>query len=292
MSAIGTIDTSKLLTVIRNQFVYIMSLDTNFYGKYHIVLSNEQQFIENKEREPETIYIVVKFMNASLNYGQSVLPININAIAEQNKIDCCQRLLLDFAQQWNLKDPKTTDATGQTNVDFGTSFVKQVYATPYVMNNFSEQQTGFRSLFYMSGTFLIGANSNPISSITADDVLINNVPYELKFLTANFNYSINLDPQAFYTTTNNTRSIGTTATTTLGVSAYLTNDLFFKKVMDIAFRNYNATTGQPNNINTTFMLTIKLKNNMQLTGIPFKLGDINLKQNVGELPQIQLTFTN
>lgn len=283
------IDVQKILTILQNQFVNVMLRDTSFYSKYNIVLSNEQQFVKQADRKPNTIYLVVRFSDATLNYGQAVLPLSIRAIAEQNNIECCQKLLLDFVQDFNLQEPLLTDAEGQTNVDLGNNFVRQIYTSPSVITNFGEIYAGFRSLFTVAGTFLIGENSNPIESITVPDILVDGEPYELKFLKATLDYSAQLDSQAFYTTSNITKSIGQTATIALSIFCYLLDDDFYAKVTNIMFERY-ASTEAPNDVDTTFTFTIKLKNGKTYENKVFKMLNSNFVQGVGELPQITMTF--
>ena len=287
------IEINKVLKIIQNQFVNVMVRDADFYSKYNIILSNEQQFVKEKNNNPNTIYLIVRFSDASLNYGQAVLPVTIRAIGEQNAIECCQKLLLDYAQDFNLKEPLLTDAEGN-QIDIGNNFIKQVYTSPAVTTNFNEVFAGFRTLFYVSGTFLIGENSDPIESIIATDIIIDDSTtpptyYELKFLKATLSYDIQLDAQAYYETGGNTRSVAQTATTTIGLYCYLLNDAFYTKILNVVFRKYSVAT---DDINTSFTFTIKLKSGATLENCVFKLANATLTQGVGELPQISMTFTN
>ena len=288
------IDVKQILTILQNQFVNVMLRDTSFYSKYKIVLSNEQQFVKQEDRQPNTIYLVVRFSDATLNYGQAVLPLSIRAIAEQNNIECCQKLLLDFVQDFNLQEPLLTDAEGHTNVDLGNNFLRQIYTSPSVITNFGEIYSGFRSLFTVAGTFLIGENSNPIESIIVPDIIIDDtqtppVLYELKFLKANLDYSAQLDSQAFYTTGNITKSIGQTATISLSIFCYVLDDDFYKKVTNVIFEKYTSE-GAPDDVDTSFTFTLTLKNSTTYANQVFKLVNASFTQSVGELPQISMTF--
>ena len=154
----------KIMDIIKNQFLEVMSIDSNYYSQYNIILSNEQQYVRSKDRDVNNIYIVIKFVPGSLNFGQNVVPININAMGEGNKIEVCQRLLLEFAQQFNLSDP--INISKEDSGDNNSYIVKQVYTQPQIMSNFTPTWNEFRSLFFMTGPFLIGKNSTPITSIS------------------------------------------------------------------------------------------------------------------------------
>lgn len=141
------IDYDNIMETIETQFKDILYNDV-YYNGYQINVSKEQDFNRIVNKDPMTLYIVVKFQPASLNYRQYLLPITIYALSEQNKLDACQRLLLDYCMQYNLamSDDQTT---------------KQFYSTPQVISNFEEVYYGYRSMLYMQGTFLVSKDSNP-----------------------------------------------------------------------------------------------------------------------------------
>lgn len=279
----------KVLEIIKDQFVAVMSGDPNFYSKYNIVLSNEQQFVEEADREPNTIYIVVKFLSASLTFGQTVLPVNFNAVGEQNAIDACQRLLLEYAQEYTLKNDIniSTEQSGDGN----TYIIKQIYQAPQVMNNFNGIFEGFRTLFYMSGTFLIGKNSLPIEEIrffeSADET---GDGEKVEFINTTWDFNIQLDSQAFYGT--NSRTVSKSKIGTLGLSAtiYLTDSKLSRKILGIAF---DSQTLADEGIKEKFYFTVKFANNvLTVNKMEFHLVSAHSQQNLGELPLISLTFTN
>lgn len=141
------IDYDKIMETISIQFKDILYNDM-YYNEFKIHVAKEQDFNRIVDRDPKTIYIVVKFQPASLNYRQYLLPVTIYALSEQNKLDACQRLLLDYCMQYNLamSEDQTT---------------KQFYSTPQVISNFEEVYYGYRSMLYMQGTFLVSKDSNP-----------------------------------------------------------------------------------------------------------------------------------
>lgn len=264
------INVDTITELLIRQFAEIMAKDSDYYSAYHILFSNEQQFMKEQDREKGAIYIVVKFLPASLNFGQTILPITINAIAERNKIEVCQKLLLEYAQTYNLTNNE--DLT-----------IKQTYTSPAVSSNFNEIFDGFRSLFYMSGTFLISANSNPIS------VYVSGEESALDCITAALDFNVQLDTQPFFDTNNITKSIAKIGTLTLNFTSYLTDIEVINKVLAIATVDLEKA---PDGINTTFNFDIVFRNGYALKNVAFKLVNAAMEQNIGELPVIGLTFTN
>lgn len=136
-----------ILHTISNQLADIINNDYDYYNGYPIEVVDEQLFNKIEKNIPGKIYIVIKFLEATLNFGQIVFPITIQAMSEQDKLDVCYTLLFEFANKYNLK--WTDDKQ-----------IGQFYNAPYVLSNFNEVFEGFRSLLYVSGTFLITKNAN------------------------------------------------------------------------------------------------------------------------------------
>lgn len=141
------IEHEDVLKNLKNSFLQLMNDDYHYYKNYKIVIAREQEFIKLKQAEPKTIYIVVKFGSASINFSQTVLPITLTAMSEQNKLDVCQKLLSDFVNRYNL----------ETNDD---STIRQIYELPVVTSNFNKVFEGFRSVLFVNGYFVISKNAN------------------------------------------------------------------------------------------------------------------------------------
>lgn len=264
------INTEMILELINKQLTEVMLKDEEFYSNYNFILSNEQQFVKDKERKKGTIYLVVKFMPASIDFGQTILPITLNAVAERNKIEVCQQLLLEYAQTYNL-----TTSEDET--------IKQVYTSPSMLSNFNEVYDGFRSLLYMSGNFLISSNSNNCK------VYVSGEDEELPCISFSSTFDIQLDSQPFYSTGNFTQSVGKVGTYAINISTYLIDSKFLNRVLNIVYKN---TEQEPEGINTSFYFDIVFKNGLGLKNIKFKLANFTFNQNIGELPLATLTFTN
>ena len=274
----------KIMDIIKEQFLEVMSSDPDYYGKYDIILSNEQQYIKSDERNPNGIYIVVKFIPGSINFGQNVLPVNINALGEGNKLEVCQRLLLEYAQQFNLGEPINVPS-GED--DPNTYIIKQVYTQPQVMSNFNPSWNDFRSLFFMTGTFLIGKNSVPIKEITYYESATAESGTKIDVINSSWDFSVQLDSQAFYGTNSRTRSESKVGTLSLSIVTYSTNNPLCSKIRKIAW-NMNGTDG----LKTEFLFSVKFTDTEQAEKMRFKLVSVTSPQNIGEFPLMSMTFTN
>lgn len=143
----NNIDYNELILMIRNQFVELMEENYDFYKNYTVKIAIEQQFLKQEVLEPNCIYMVIKFGSTSLNYSQSVVTGEVMAISEENKLNICQQLLLDYAKKFNLD--KSMDGS-----------IQQMYDTPTVQENFDLVHSGFRSLLAMEFVFVLAVTAN------------------------------------------------------------------------------------------------------------------------------------
>lgn len=277
----------KIMNIIKDQFIQVMSSDPNYYKQYNIILSNEQQYIKTKDRNVNSIYIVIKFIPGSINFGQNIIPININALGEGNKIEVCQRLLLEFAQQFNLGDP--IDIPSNESWDNNTYIIKQVYTQPQIMSNFNQTWNEFRSLFYMTGTFLLGKNSVPITKITYYENENDAEGENIDFINSSWDFSVQLDSQAFYGTDSRTTSKSKIATLTFGIVSYLTSNKLCNKIKGMA---WNIKSQAQKGIKEVFYLTVTFADGSIAEKMKFSLASASCPQNLGEFPLISMTFTN
>ena len=259
--------TDDLIELIKRQISYTMQENEELYGKYKVIVSSELQYNKIKNKEHNTIYMVVRFLPASLNYGQKLLPIVITAISERYSVKVCQQLLMDFAEKYNL----------HCNED---STVQQVYSSPSVTSNFNEVFDGFRSTLTMSGTYLITENANPYHlEYQKEDGSFEEVPA----ITLSVSFDNSLDMQPFFNSSNFTKSKAKFATLTLNFSIYLTNNELSNKTLKIAYKQLP--------IDTNFSFKVKHLQGIEFLGENFKLVNMTTQKNIGELQMCVLTFT-
>lgn len=147
-----TLNFAYVVDLIKEQMEAVMSSDYEFYSQYIFEIVNEQYFVPNDEREANRIFIVIKFSPAQIDYGQNIMPLTIQAVSECNGLAAAQRLLLEYAQFFNLN---TLMRDGYT--------IYQNYTTPNVISNFEIIYDGYRSVLIMSGTILLSNNINRIT---------------------------------------------------------------------------------------------------------------------------------
>lgn len=155
---ISEINTNELINfqyvvdLIKEQMVAVLSTDPEYYSQYQFDIVNEQYFVPDEERENNRIFMVIKFSPAQIDYGQNVMPFTIQAVSECDGLVAAQRLLLEYAQIFNLN---TLMKDGYT--------IYQSYTAPNVISNFEVVYEGFRSVLIMSGTILLSNNINRIT---------------------------------------------------------------------------------------------------------------------------------
>lgn len=144
---INKIDYDEIVSIIRNELIEVMNASYNVYKDYEVVLSSEQQFIKTPNLNVKAIYVVVKFGAATVTFGQSVLPVTLSVMGEENKLNIARMLLSSFAETYNLQ-----------RVNDGT--IQQVLEAPNILSNFNMAQKGFRNLLSLSATFVVSKNAN------------------------------------------------------------------------------------------------------------------------------------
>ena len=275
-----------IMELIKSQMVEVMQNDYEYYRNYNIKLANEQYYINPEDRkEPNTIYIVVKFLPADITFNQNVIPITITAVSEYNKIEVCQRLLLEYAQTYNLIN----------DVWNGKINYNQTYTTPQVMSNFSEVYYGYRNIFYMSGTFLLSYNSNPSKLYYIKKIEENGVFVEKESLIDVINFSesftIQPDTQPFFGTNNRTRTVGKFATHTISFTMFLVDDVLCNDILSIVLVDLDDDIEKENpDINSDFKFKISYQNDKKCIK-KFKLVSFDKTNNAGEMPIASVTFT-
>lgn len=146
------INTKNILNIISNQIADIINNDKeNYYEGLNIEINEEQMFVGSDETEiPNTIYVVVSFLPASIDYGQTAIPITFRIITEQNNLDRARDLFNEYASIYNLywNESKT---------------MQQTYEIPSIMSNFNEVYEGFRTVLTMPGAILLIENGNDCS---------------------------------------------------------------------------------------------------------------------------------
>lgn len=256
-----------LETEIRN----IVNSDPETYAGYTFTLTMERQIITRKDAKPKTIFLVVKFLQSNRDHGQQIQPITINALSEHNSLQACHKFMTDFSATYNL-----------ISIDKEGCSVRQTITSPAAISAFDEVYDGYRSLFYVSGTFLIGYNSNPITGLRIS--WDGNEPETIDFLNASWSYDAQIDSQPFYGTNNFSASVGKIATVAISFSVYMVSTPFCDKILETIFdENGNAK------VNERYRVTVTFKNGKTFE-IPMRLNHTSGSQQIRDFPAATVSF--
>lgn len=289
------INYEEIVQLVRNNMASIM--EDPYYDGYDIEVTSEMQFLNKKEAYKNRIYIVVKFLPATILFGQIVLSLTITALSEQNHLFVCQKLLSDYAHKFNLT--------------FDGDNIQQIYETPTVLLNFNEVYDGFRSVLSMDGTLVITTTINRFDfyyHYKGDNG--EDIAEKLDLISSFFNFDNNIDSQAFYGTHDFANSIARIASFTCGFNIHLftncrlVNDCL--KIVSLAGLDEKGEIDKTNNIDNAFDLEIRFRAKEKYINEEdgkeyekyivnpirtiFKLTAFNASNNIGELPGLNLSF--
>lgn len=299
----------EVLTLIQSQLVEHMNSE-GYFEKYNgtkLVLAKEQQYMKIKDKDPNAIYIVVQFGAADVMFGQTVMPVTILALTEQNKIELAYSLMHEYAQKYNL-------------VRANDNSIQQVYESPTMSGGFNELYEGFRSVVTLTAAFVIGKNSNEYKVYYYYEQ--DNVEFaeEVPLISTTYAFVGSPDTQAFYNNNNFVKSEIGFGGMTLGFSMFiLTDSTLMNDVLDI-FGNVveNGDTAyivKPGveidfdkldkmetipaesgisaqaPVNKSFKLGTIYKDGTHARIKNYKLTSASSTQEIGQIPVISLAFT-
>ena len=144
------VDNEKVLQMISTQIFDIVESNMDLYGDLRFFIEEEQFFYPDENMEPGTICVVVEFMAASIDYGQTSIPLILSILCEQNRMDITRKLFTEFAQKYNL----VWNEEGN---------IQQVYEAPEIASNFEEIFEGYRTILTMPGAVLFIDSGNKCS---------------------------------------------------------------------------------------------------------------------------------
>lgn len=272
MDDIQKLNLDDILTLIQGQLLEYMNSEENYekYKKLNVFMSKEQQFIKIKDKDPNALYIVVKFGAADVVFGQTVLPASIVALGPQNTLEIVQSLFFEYVQKYN-----------QTRVLDNT--IQQFYDSPEVLENFNSVYEGYRNTISMSAAFVIGTNSNEYTVYyykAGDDgnFYANKVPA----ISTSFAYVANPDTQAFYNSRDFTRSEMGFGGVTVGFSTFVLkdNDLI-NDVLDVFGTKGDGKTYILADSTSKVQLSLQ---NPSDTAIKTALGELKNEDNSAKYP--------
>lgn len=237
------------------------------YKDITLFVDNEQEFIHREKIDnPQSLYVVVKFGEATVNFGSSILPITLLVFGLGNKIALTQELLNEFVNSFNL------------NLSNG---IQQIYMSPNAIQHFIEASDDFRSLFSIGGTILIGSNISRLESLiyTNDK----GVEESIQVLSYDDETVQNVNPQPYSGTFGKTKSYVNFQTFTFSITTYPIDSNLVNDVMRVKYKE--------DNINRDFKIDLSFTNGITMKGFSFKLSNSKYINKIGETPIITMTFT-
>lgn len=257
----------EILNLIKSQLIEIMEENYNYYKNYNLILAKEQDFIKSNQIKPNNIYMVVKFSSASVNFGQTVLPINITAMSESNGSECCHRLLLDYVHKYNLIEG---------------DYLTQLYESPVITSNFNKVFDGYRSLIQVRGYFIISRTANPATISYKNE--------KVPLLSLGLSVSFQLDSQPFYDSFGYTKSETKFGTLNFSITTYMLSDIpLLNEIIEEMILEKKTEFGD---VNKKFIFDLKFKKNDKVLTDSFRLVNLSYQGNIGEIPLVTLSFAN
>ena len=274
-----------IIELIREQ-LEIVKAGNDDYSLIDFVVSDEQMFTKLKDKNPKTVYIVVRFSAASINFGQATLPLELSVIGIQNEIKNTQNFLNEFVSKYNLKYENN---------------ITQLYMTPRASLNFNEVYNGFRTLFSITGTWVIGDNTirmaelsyYPLGGVSGEEPEI--IPV-IAYVDITEN---SLNPQPYPDTHGRTKSYGSFQTFAFTLTLYPDGSKkFIQKLFKMKFDTSSSHQ------NDSFAIKLKFAN-MDLdfentsTHTPrneteiwtYKCRSVEYVQKIGEIPVINVSMS-
>lgn len=223
-------------------------------------VSDEQSDIKRKDLTNQNIiHVVAKFGNSSTNFGSSICPVVLNILGVENKIKPAQMFFSAFCTRWHTYN--MIDSNGVVN-----DKITQLWMTPNVVANFNEVSIGYRTLFNVSGTLIIGQSTVKLGTMTYvydPDLFASSQGEEgyenIDFLSFQDNFTNALSPQPFGDTFGFAKSETNFSTNSFSISTYLLDTKLVADCMAVKgfrYRNkpeewlFNDTVNIPLALNT------------------------------------------
>ena len=198
-------------------------------------VSDEQQFVKDKYKQPDTLFIVVKQFVGPNSFNVRTAPYQIQVLSEQNQLDEAKEICNKFVAEHNYDVTKN-----------GNTFIKHSYQQPSVMSNFNQIDVGVRSILYIPAVLQMMEDL----LFTEYDGEYNTISYEgtkVKILSIGVDYAMTPDTQQLPSSELSvSRKSAATLAVTLNIPLY--NNALVKKILSIM----NGETAGNTKINLIF----------------------------------------
>lgn len=206
--------------------------------------------------------LVVKYLSGTNFKDSTVQPVQL--VVYTNDIATTKTALETFATTYN----------NAPFIDGASTYVQQIYSTPFLLTSFEEIGDNFTHQFIINGTLLISENVKEIKKVKID-----NVEYETTLRT--LTYQSMVDNQKIGTAEINTSNI-TYASIKLALS-------MIHKVNALSNKLKSIRQGSMS-IDTTFSVELIFSDSETSEPITMKLDSYNINSQNTALPILNLSF--
>lgn len=244
---------TEQLNIINNEKGYGLNFE----------ISNEQAFAKLKSFDPNTIYIIIKYLGSSIEYDIETQPIQIMCIAEQNSLDLSRDILDTYAKKFNWS----------VKLDLETGFyLKQEYSSPVVLSNFNSVGYGYRSVIYLTATFYMMENVIDLEELEIDEGHYKPLSFSLTYQMAGNTQPVGDEYLS--------KTVKNSSTLSISMTVQMLNNDFVNKVLQIANGDLSG--------NTEFDFSFYIGDNLFSAGL--KLISLAFATAPNNVPTIQLGF--
>lgn len=240
--------------------------DSGVGNDFIFEVCSEQIFVKKKKLDPNTVYVVIKFLSTTNTLNAVTQPVQLLIMCEQNQIQVSQIVFSKLVATHNF----------EAVIENGT-YVKQDYREPVVLSNFNEVSYGYRTIMYISATLFIMEGVIDISNFKIK--LGDNDAENVKPISCNLAYAMTPNTQPIPSSRIAT-SVKSVATFSLSFAVPLTSAYsFLTTIYEIMS---GATTG-----NTDFLVSFTL-GSVSFTNVPMKMISTQVTTAINEIPSIQI----
>lgn len=231
-----------------------------------VYVTEERSFVgESVKGNPDTVFVVVKYGDSSLNQGQPIIPVTLTVFGEPGTLDKARTLLSAFAKGNNLRR---------------SGGILQQWSLPRIDMPFVDTGIGIRTLFTMEGIFTFAGdigNQVTILAFVGDD----GVETEVSIVSFTESFHNSLRPQPLSDGSGRTESRSAFGTYSFGISANLTKNAFFSRLLDVK----DGRKGP----DTAFRIRIGFLDGTEKDGT-YRLSQFSGRQEIGGTYTVTATF--
>lgn len=263
------VDYESILTYIKKQFLTIRDGIEEFNDIVFDV--GDEQYLAKNNPDPNAIFILVKFSGATTNFGQAVVPVNLEIIGLNNEIQKTQKFLNYYVNEYNRKQDGN---------------LTQLYLTPTVSTNLNPIYNGFRSLFMISGTLVIDNSLLKLNKLKYYPDPDSDEFEEIEVISFEDHGENSLNPQPYSDNHGRVKSYG--GFSTLGFTIVTFPDSDKQLIQKIHENKYDFTHSH---MNDTFCFSFDFLGFGETAKQNFKLHSSDFNQRIGENPTLSAAFS-